>query len=142
LRPKYCLLDFEEALAEGFHKAVPDVLVLHDFFHFIQANVKKAGQLGMKLNVSNIVTDLNTLWYKPTKEEFDVCLAEFIRQWDIRAPQYTAYFRSTWLDLHPPRKWAAYARPSDSPSGSEMFTTHLRAKLTINCRFMCCGGLQ
>jgi hypothetical protein len=80
MRPKYCLLDFEKALAEGFRKAVPDALVLHDFFHFIQANVKKVGQLGMKSDVSDIVADLNTLWYKPTKEEFDVCLTEFIWQ--------------------------------------------------------------
>jgi hypothetical protein len=61
LRPKYCLLDFKETLAEGFYKAVPDTLALQDLFHFIQANVKKTGQLGMKSDVSNIVTDLNTL---------------------------------------------------------------------------------
>jgi hypothetical protein len=61
MRPKYCLLDFEEALAEALHKTIPDALILHDFFHFIQANVKRVGQLGMKSDASDIIADLNTL---------------------------------------------------------------------------------
>lgn len=104
MKPKFCLLDFEEALAKTLCKTIPDVLIFHDFFHFIQANVKKAGQLGMKLDVSNIIFDLNVLWYKSTKKEFDVCLTEFICWWDIKAPQYTVYFCLTWLDLHSPKK--------------------------------------
>jgi hypothetical protein len=61
MRPKYCLLDFKKVLAEALHKMIPDTLILHDFFHFIQANIKKTGQLGMKSDVSDIIADLNTL---------------------------------------------------------------------------------
>jgi hypothetical protein len=115
---KYCLLDFEEALADGFCKTFPDVTILNDFFHFIQANVKRASQLGLKSVVKDIVTDLNTLWYKPTKQEFDVYLNAFLNKWDKEAPHYSTYFRSTWLDRYSPIKWASYARPSDAPSGT------------------------
>lgn len=35
MSPKGVLLDFEEALAEGFVKVFPDAAVLADFFHFV-----------------------------------------------------------------------------------------------------------
>jgi hypothetical protein len=85
MRPKYCLLYFEKALGEAFHKAVPDFLILYDLFHFIQANVKKIGQLGMKLDASDVVADFNALWYKPTKKQFDMHLEEFICHWKIKS---------------------------------------------------------
>lgn len=35
------LLDFKEALAQGFEHIFPEATVLNDFFHFMQANVRK-----------------------------------------------------------------------------------------------------
>jgi hypothetical protein len=117
MSPKEVHLDFEEALSAGFVRVFPNATPMKDFFYFIQANVKKAGQLGMATHRSKIVVRLNTLWYKPTKAEFDTCLKEFLGEWDKKAPQYTAYFCFTWLDRFVPNEWASYARPSNSRSG-------------------------
>jgi hypothetical protein len=73
----------------------PDAAIMTDFFHLIQANVRKAGQLGLKSYAHDIVVGLNVLWDKATKNEFDTNLNEFLDEWDRRAPQYSAYFRST-----------------------------------------------
>jgi hypothetical protein len=51
-------LDFEEALADGFTKVFPNTSVMRDFFHFMQANVKKVLQLGMKPYMSDVVAGL------------------------------------------------------------------------------------
>lgn len=48
MSPRGVLLDFEEALSQGFVKVFPEASVLADFFHMVQANVKKIGQLGFK----------------------------------------------------------------------------------------------
>jgi transposase-like protein len=115
--PQQVHLDFEEALSAGFLKVFPEATLMKDFFHFIQANVRKAGQLGLKSVAKEISDGLNVLWAKPTKEEFDSHLDEFLGKWDKRAPQYSGYFRSTWIQNHPPKDWASYARPSDARSG-------------------------
>jgi hypothetical protein len=119
---KYCLVDFEKALNDAIHITFPDVVILNDFFHFIQANVKRVTQLGLKSVVKDIVVDLNTLWYKSTKREFDVYCNQFLDKWDKEAAQYSSYFRSTWLERYSPVRWASYARPSDAPSGISILT--------------------
>jgi hypothetical protein len=94
---------------------------MRDFFHFIQANVRKAGQLGLKSCAHNIVVGLNVLWYKTTKKEFDVNLNDFLDEWDRRASQYSAYFRSTWLERYQLKEWASYTRPNNVRSGIKFF---------------------
>jgi hypothetical protein len=71
MSPKAVLLDFEEALSEVFVKVFPNASVHRDMFHFVQANVKQAGQLGLKSIIKEIVVDVNVLWYAPTKKDFD-----------------------------------------------------------------------
>ena len=95
-------LNFEEPLVDGFTKVFPIASVRRDFFHFVQANVKKIGQLGMKPDSRKIVVALNVLWHKTTKVEFDNYLNEFLDKWDKQAPQYTSYFHSTWLNHYTP----------------------------------------
>jgi transposase-like protein len=120
IEPQGVYLDFEEALADGFTKVFPNASVRRDLFHFVQANVKKVGQLGMKSDSHEIVVALNLLWHKATKAEFDAYLNEFLDEWDRRAPQYTSYFRSTWLNRYTPAEWASYARPSNARSGNHI----------------------
>ncbi len=67
MAPTGVLLDFEEALSKGFTNIFPDALAFGDFFHVVQANVKQAGQLGLK----PIVIGLRKLWHAPSKEKFD-----------------------------------------------------------------------
>jgi hypothetical protein len=114
-------LDFEEALADGFTKVFPNASVMRDFFHFMQANVKKVLQLGMKSCMHDVVTGLRCLWHKPTKSNFDTYLNEFIDEWERKAPQYLSYFRSTWLNRYMPAEWASYARASNARSGTAFF---------------------
>lgn len=118
MSPKEIHLDFEEALANGFSVVFPSAAILRDFFHFIQANVKKLLQLGLKSNIKSVVADLNTLWYKPTKREFDANLDSFLDKWDKETMGYTPYFRSTWVTRFTPREWASCVRSIASRSGS------------------------
>jgi hypothetical protein len=73
--------------------------------------------LGLKASAHDLVCELNVLWAKPTKAEFDSCLGKFLTEWDKKKPQYSGYFRATWLEHHEPKDWASYARPSDARSG-------------------------
>ena len=118
LKPKYCLLDFEEALAEGFHKTFPDVIIFKDYFHFKQANMRQLKSLGLKQWCSKVSTQLSALWDKSSKPEFDVCLKELLTEWGINIPKFKGYFQDTWLNRHPPEDWASYARPDNVPSGN------------------------
>jgi hypothetical protein len=103
--PKAVHLDFEKALNKGFANTFPTTTILNDFFHFIQVNVKKVQWLRINHSeIHNIVVDLNTLWYKVTKAEFDTYLKKFTSNWDKKEPQYIIYFRSTWLNLYLPMK--------------------------------------
>jgi hypothetical protein len=130
--PKGVLLDFEEALAEGFAKVFPDAAVLADFFHFvcyslnsipfsnakqIQANVKTIQKLGFKGRSKDVVKGVQSLWYAPTEPKFKEVLKEFLAKWDEEIPAYATYFRRNWLDRYHPEKWASYARADNAPSG-------------------------
>jgi hypothetical protein len=95
----------------------PNASVQRDMFHFVQANVKQAGQLGLKANVKEIVVDVNVLWYAPTKQDFDREVVQFLDKWDKREPSYSTYFRTNWLNRFPPETWASFGRPSDALSG-------------------------
>jgi hypothetical protein len=44
---KYLLLNFEQTLSDGFQDIFPDVIIVRDRFHFVQANVKHLGKLGL-----------------------------------------------------------------------------------------------
>jgi hypothetical protein len=95
--PKAVYLDFEQALADGFVKVFPGATPMKDFFHFIQANVRKVkGELKLEKDERMVIRDaLRILWHKPTKAEFDTCLQVLLNGWDRRIPQYSAYFRLT-----------------------------------------------
>jgi hypothetical protein len=81
--PKGFHLDFEPALNNAIANVFPGAAIMNDFFHLVQANVKKARWLRIERNeIRELVHDLNKLWYKATKGEFDVCLQEFLSNWE------------------------------------------------------------
>lgn len=51
MSPKGVLLDFEEALADGFVKVFPDAAVLADFFHFVSYCFSFYSYLFLILNI-------------------------------------------------------------------------------------------
>jgi hypothetical protein len=116
--PKYLLLDFEQALSDGFQDVFPNVIITRDHFHFVQANVKCLNELSLQNLVTEVSLDLSMLWEKPSKEDFDTYLLTFLYKWDRRASQYSeGYFRPTWLNQYPPHEWASYGRSKDTLSG-------------------------
>jgi hypothetical protein len=115
--PKEIHVDFERALANGLTHVFPTATVLKDFFHFIQANVKRIGQDGLKSQAHNLVVDLNELWEQPTEAEFHGYLKVFLDKWQNIQPNYAKYFSSTWIKQFNPSEWASCARPSNSRSG-------------------------
>lgn len=121
IHPKAVYLDFEEVLSDGFQKIFPSATIRRDFFHLVQANVKKIGQLGLKSMASEVVADINTLWGKLLKESFDVYLETFLHKWDRIAPQYSKYFQNTWFQHHSLKDWAFYTWLSDARSGILLF---------------------
>jgi hypothetical protein len=135
MHPKEIHVDFEEALKQGCMGVFPGTPVFHDFFHFVQANVKKLGQLGMSRYGSKIAAELNTLWYKPNKEDFDKYLCEFLGKWDraeVIARTYTNYFRATWISRFSPEGWASCGRPSNSRSGMfHLFSIFIHDKVLM-----------
>jgi hypothetical protein len=84
-------------------------VVLGDFFHFVQANMKKIGELGSKSLANEVVVSVNKLWYAKTKADFDKELTEFFAEWEEKVPTYTSYFHKNWLDHYHPKKWASFA---------------------------------
>lgn len=92
MHPDEFHLDFEKPLSQALSATFPSATILKDFFHFIQANVKKAKGLNMKPLMRNLVKDLNTLWYQPTKANFDTYLNEFLGKWERLTMYYTTYF--------------------------------------------------
>jgi hypothetical protein len=93
------------------------VSVQRDLFHLVQANVKQAGQLELKVHAKEIVIDVNILWFALTKQEFDREVAQFFDKWDKKKPSYSAYFCTNWLNHFPTETWALFGRPSDALSG-------------------------
>jgi len=79
------------------------------------------GKLGYGSSVGDLVKDLNALWEKLNKGEFDTYLLEFLNKWNARMPSYCSYFRSTWLELHPPKDWTKHERRSSARSGNTTF---------------------
>ena len=118
MSPLGALLDFEEALSQGFEHVFPEAAVLNDFFHFVQANVKKIGQLGFKSHAHSVVVGVNKLWYARTKANFDKETVEFLAEWDNTVPAYASYFRKNWLKRFKPERWASFGRAGDAPSGT------------------------
>ena len=78
MAPIRVVLDFEEALGKAFTKVFPTTTITRDFFHFMQVNVKRVGQLGLKSEVKVVVKDLRTLWYSLDKAMFDSQLNDFL----------------------------------------------------------------
>lgn len=123
MSPKGVLLDFEEALSQGFVNVFPGAAVYRDFFHFVQANVKQIAVLGFKSEAKKLVPDLNKLWYAPTKPDFNSEVQVFLDKWDEIVPTYTSYFRTYWLNRYKSEEWASYGRPSDVRSGLCIYVT-------------------
>jgi hypothetical protein len=117
LDPGGVALDFEDALSEGFVRVFPKAIVCGDFFHLMQANVKKTRQLRLQSLEAEITNGVRELFYAPNKNEFDITLANFLKGMDERAPTYASYFRRTWLNHYHPEKWASFARPPTAPTG-------------------------
>jgi hypothetical protein len=126
MRPTKVYMDFEKALSDSFTNVFPLATIARDRFHFIQANVRKMSKLGYGPSVSDLVKDLNVLWEKPSKEDFDTYLLEFLDKWNTIS-SYCGYFRSTWLELHPSKDWAKYRRRPGARSGMQF----LLSKFTV-----------
>jgi hypothetical protein len=118
LAPLGVALDFEDALAEGFVRVFPRAIICGDFFHLMQANVKKIHQLRLQTLETDVINGVCELFYAVTKVDFDGTLDKFLKKMEERAPAYTSYFRRTWLDHYNPEKWALFARPSTAPTGT------------------------
>jgi hypothetical protein len=88
----------------------------------MQANARKVkGDLKLEKDERTAIRDaLRILWHKPTKTKFNTFLQALLSEWDRRIPQYSAYFRLTWLNVNPPTGWASYARPKDARSGNQL----------------------
>jgi hypothetical protein len=134
-------LDFKNALAEGFLRVFPKATICGDFFHLMQANVKKICQLHLQVIKTCLVNGVRELFYAPTKREFDITLENFLKDMDECAPAYAAYFCHTWLDHHPPEKWASFARPVRAPRGIFLllffFFCDRAEATTVNWRKLC-----
>jgi hypothetical protein len=110
-------LDFEDTLSEGFVRVFPTAIVCGDFFHLMQANVKKVRQLHLQAMEKDVVNGVRELFYAASKSEFDVAVANFMSAMDARAPTYASYFWRTWLTHYEPERWASFARPPTAPTG-------------------------
>jgi hypothetical protein len=110
-------LDFEDALSEGFVRVFPTAIICGDFFHLMQANVKKVRQLHLQAMEKDVVNGVRELFYAASKSEFDGAVANFMSAMDARAPTYASYFRRTWLTHYEPERWASFARPPTAPTG-------------------------
>jgi hypothetical protein len=71
MSPKGVLLNFKEVLLQGFTRVFPEAAVYHNFFHFVQANVKHITELGFKSRTKELVVNINTLWYTSMKQQFN-----------------------------------------------------------------------
>jgi hypothetical protein len=78
VNPKYIILDFEQALSDRFIGVFPNAIIARDYFHFVQTNVKYLGELGMKGVATEVSDNFRVLWYKLTKEEFDIFIIKFL----------------------------------------------------------------
>jgi hypothetical protein len=117
LAPLGVALDFEDALAEGFVRVFPNVIICGDFFHLMQANVKKIRQLRLQTMEVDVINGVWELFYAVSKSEFDVGVANFLADMDARAPTYASYFRRTWLTHYDPERWASFGRPPTALTG-------------------------
>lgn len=108
LAPLGVTLDFEEALADGFVRVFPTAIICADFFHLMQANVKKIRQLHLQVMEKDVVNGVRSLFYLQSKSEFDLVLTAFLKDMDEKAPTYATYFRHTWLDRFASEKWASF----------------------------------
>jgi hypothetical protein len=78
MQPTEIYLNFEKALSNVFTNIFSSTTVTCDLFHFIQANVRKIDKLGYGSKVIDLVKDLNMLWEKPDKKEFNAYLVGFL----------------------------------------------------------------
>jgi hypothetical protein len=101
MAPKRVVLDFEEALSQVFVDVFLTATVTRDFFHFVQANVKRVGQLGLKAEAKAVVSDLNLLWYANDKHVFDSRLHELWKSGSAPCPNMQLTWSARgWSDFH------------------------------------------
>jgi hypothetical protein len=117
MAPEAVMADFEEALTKGFINVFPWAVVYNDYFHFMQANVRQLGQMGLQSKVQSVKVGLHSLWYAPGKKEFNSVLVPFLAEWDKHISTYTSYFQRNWLEHYPPERWASFGRPGNASSG-------------------------
>lgn len=98
------VLDFEKAFSNVFTNMFPTTTIVHDYFHFVQANIKKVGVLGLKAKTKRVEGDLCLHWYLLTKATFDTRLHELLDKWCCNILQYASYVESTWLEHFPPEQ--------------------------------------
>jgi hypothetical protein len=117
LAPARVVLDFENALAESFVRVFPKTIICGDFFHLMQANVKRIRHLHLQSLETDVVNGVCELFYAASKDDFDLSVANFLKDMNECAPNYASYFRHTWLNHYAPEKWASFARPPTASTG-------------------------
>jgi hypothetical protein len=68
--------------------------------------------------VEKVVSGLQSLWYAPTKREFESAREKFLAECYKHVPAYVFYFESNWLEHFHCETWASFGCPSDAPSGN------------------------
>ena len=59
--PKYLLLDFKQALSDGFQDVFSGVIIVRNCFHFVQVNVKYLNKLSLQNLVIKVSENLRVL---------------------------------------------------------------------------------
>jgi transposase-like protein len=123
------VLDFEQALGQGFEAVFRRAKIYRDYFHFVQAQTRKMAKLKYKQHKAEVVTDVRALWYASSEQQFYERVNKFLDKWSKIVPDYATYFEKNWakrdvrdpLPHFPPVEWASYGRPPNALSGMLLF---------------------
>lgn len=116
-RPITALVDFELAIHNALRQVFPEISVLGDAFHFVQANTRWLLQNNLNHLRNDAISALRTLWTSKTVAQFTNNLQAFLQEWNLKAPNYSSYFQQQWLQKTQSTQWALYGRVDTVPSG-------------------------
>lgn len=134
--PVAFVTDFDLALQKGLNLVVPTASLHGDYFHFMQANIRRRQQ-GRQRNeadkaLATLVPMLRILWNSPDALQFRQNLDSFLRYWSVTDTDYANYFYHQWCEVQMPHSWAAFGRLKSAPSGDQMLEGwHNRLQKTL-----------
>ncbi len=118
-KPVYIVTDYELALQNACRENFSETAsVLGDSFHFLQANRRWLSQHHCP-SIDTVVEQLRQLLVLPDKTSFDTQLQRYQSQWLQTMPDYAAYFRREWTEVHQTTTWALHSR-RNAPSGDQL----------------------